>query len=400
MHSLTKLRGVVQHYSWGGNTFIPALIGEENKEDKPFAEYWVGAHPNAPAILENEEKNSLFAAIRNAPAEILGKRVAQQFGTLPYLFKILDVRQMLSIQVHPSIESAVKGYREENEKGIPVTAPNRNYKDQNHKPELMAALGDFWLLHGFKDERGIEEVFDSVPEFGELRKAFQSGGYQGLYETVMTMPQEKVNDLLTPLAQKILPQYEAGSLPKNSAHFWAARAVKTFCRDNHYDRGIFSVYFFNLLHLKKGEGIYQPAGLPHAYLEGQNVEVMANSDNVLRAGLTDKHIDVPELMKHVRFEPTVPAIIPAREEDEQVYTTPAAEFELTKFALAAPAFIAAESATVLFVYEGSAEISTNDEKLVLCRGEAALIVADKTVELKPVDGTATVFAVTAPAVKK
>lgn len=400
MHSLYKLRGVVQHYSWGGNTFIPALIGEENKEGKPFAEYWVGAHPNAPAILENGEKQSLFAAIQRAPEEILGKRVAEQFGTLPYLFKILDVQQMLSIQVHPSIESAVKGYREENEKGIPVTASNRNYKDQNHKPELMAALGDFWLLHGFKDKDGIEEVFHSVPEFGELRGAFQSGGYKGLYETVMTMPQAEVDALLAPLAQKIIPQYESGSLPKSSAHFWAARAVKTFCRDNHYDRGIFSIYLFNLLHLKKGEGIYQPAGLPHAYLEGQNVEVMANSDNVLRAGLTDKYIDVPELMKHVRFEPTIPASIPARAEPEQVYATPAAEFELTKFVLDSAAFLSVESATVLFVYEGQAEIGTEDEKQVLCRGESALVVANKMVELKPVDGRATVFAVTAPAVKK
>src|SRR5215213_9462203 len=118
MHSLYKIRGVVQHYSWGGSEFIPNLIEKENREQKPFAEYWLGAHPNAPASLIDEEETSLFDAIKHSGEEILGSRVAKEFGSLPYLFKILDVRQMLSIQVHPSIESAQKGFRAENEKGI------------------------------------------------------------------------------------------------------------------------------------------------------------------------------------------------------------------------------------------------------------------------------------------
>lgn len=400
MHSLSKIRGVVQHYSWGGSAFIPELIGQENREEKPFAEYWLGAHPNASATLENDEETSLLQAIEASPEAVLGKRVAQVFGTLPYLFKILDVRQMLSIQVHPSIESAVKGYREENEKGIQVTAPHRNYKDQNHKPELMAALGDFWLLHGFKAPEGIRRIFASVPELSSLQSEFDTNGYKGLYEKVMTMPQEEVDKVLNPLLQKIVPQYDAGSLSKSSEHFWAARAVKTFCKDAHYDRGIFSIYFFNLLHLKEGEGIYQPAGLPHAYLEGQNVELMANSDNVLRAGLTDKHIDVPELMKHVTFEATIPAIIPARSDKEQVYTTPAAEFELTKLALADAAFFVAESATIVFVTEGKIRISTEEKELLLHRGEAALVAGNQSFELKPDDCKAMVFAATVPAGKK
>lgn len=400
MQSLYKLRGVVQHYSWGGSQFIPDLIGSENKEEQPFAEYWLGAHPNAPAQLVNGTAVSLYQAIQQSPAEVLGQRVQQQFGTLPYLFKILDVRQMLSIQVHPSIESAVKGYAEENEKGIPVTAPNRNYKDQNHKPELMAALSDFWLLHGFKDEEGIRRMFETVPELSFLEPQFAQNGYKGLYETVMTLPQEKVDGVLHPLLQQIVPQYEAGLLPRSSEHFWAARAVQTFCKNGRYDRGIFSIYFFNLLHLAVGEGIYQPAGLPHAYLEGQNVEIMANSDNVLRAGLTDKHIDVPELMKHVKFEPTVPSMIPAREDREQVYATPAAEFELAKLTLTDAAFFTTESATIIFCYEGAAEISAEETALTIGRGEAALVLAGKTVELKADQCTTTLFAATTPVGKK
>lgn len=399
MKSISKLRGVVQHYSWGGNEFIPDLIGVENREQKPFAEYWLGAHPAASATLLNEEETSLHKVIEAAPEQILGKRVQQGFGKLPYLFKILDVRQMLSIQVHPSIESAKKGFAEENGKNIPVNAPHRNYKDENHKPELMAALSDFWLLHGFKDEAGMARIFTTVPELSSLQSSFAQDGYQSLYEKVMMMPQDEVNEMLSPLVQRILPRYESGELQKGSEDFWAARAVKMFCKDDQYDRGIFSIYFFNLLHLKKDEGIYQAAGLPHAYLEGQNVEVMANSDNVLRAGLTDKHIDVAELMKHVKFEPTKPNIIQATDNKEQVYTTPAAEFELTRFNLSDAAFFTAESAVIFFVYEGKMALSTDEKTLVVKRGEAALVAANQPFEAKPEDGAATVFAVTVPASK-
>ncbi|HEV7331412.1 MAG TPA: mannose-6-phosphate isomerase, class I [Flavisolibacter sp.] len=400
MDSIYKLRGVVQPYSWGGTQFIPDLIEMENEEQKPFAEYWLGAHPNAPAHLINGKEESLYDAIQQSPQQILGNRVQEQFGTLPYLLKVLDVRQMLSIQVHPSIESAVKGYAEENAKGIPLQASNRNYKDQNHKPELMAALSDFWLLHGFKSAEDLKRIFQTVPELQFLEAEFNQNGYKGLYETVMTMPQDSVDSVLLPLVEKILPQYKEGMLEKSSEHFWAARAVETFCKDGHYDRGIFSIYFFNLLHLKEGEGIYQPAGLPHAYLEGQNVEVMANSDNVLRAGLTEKYIDVAELMKHVRFEPTIPAIIPAGKDAVQVYETPAAEFELRKINLVSAATLQTESATIFFVYEGAVDIKTSDTLLPVKRGEAALVIANQAIAVEPEGKSATVFAVTTPVGKK
>lgn len=400
MHSLYKLQGVVQHYGWGGSQFIPELIGQENGVQKPFAEYWLGAHPAAPSQIMNGENLSLNEAIQLAPEHFLGNRVKASFGALPYLFKILDVKQMLSIQVHPSLESAKKGFADENEKSIPVSAPHRNYKDQNHKPELMAALSDFWLLHGFKSEEGIENIFAEVPELSGLRSEFKGGNYKKLYEAVMTMPQQQVDKILSPLVQRIMPLYDAGKLTKSSEHFWAVRAVKTFCRDGHYDRGIFSIYFFNLLHLEEGEGIYQPAGLPHAYLEGQNVEIMANSDNVLRAGLTDKHIDVPELMKHVKFAPTIPQIIPARKEGEQVYETPAAEFELTRLSLSGAASFISESATIVFIYTGSIVAGTAEKHLELKSGEAALIAAGHNFTIKPADGVATVFIVTTPKGKK
>lgn len=158
------LRGVIQHYSWGGKTFLPLLLGTANAEQKPFAEYWLGAHPKAPSMVND---GSLPQLLRQQP-ELLGADVEQRFKGLPFLFKVLDVAQMLSIQVHPSKTSAEEGFQEEEARGIPIDAPHRNYKDANHKPELMAALGDFWLLHGFKPGTELEATLSEVPELSAL----------------------------------------------------------------------------------------------------------------------------------------------------------------------------------------------------------------------------------------
>ncbi|MDQ6609310.1 MAG: mannose-6-phosphate isomerase, class I, partial [Bacteroidota bacterium] len=179
MNNVYKLTGVVQHYSWGGTEFIPHLLHIKNENKKPFAEYWLGAHPKASSVIEPEKKK-LNDFIAENPVEILGEKVALDFGSLPYLFKILDVCQMLSIQVHPSKKAAIEEYENENKKGIALTAANRNYKDQNHKPELMVALSDFWLLHGFKEAKALNEMFARVDALTFLNAAFQKGGYKTL----------------------------------------------------------------------------------------------------------------------------------------------------------------------------------------------------------------------------
>ncbi|MGZ5245440.1 MAG: mannose-6-phosphate isomerase, class I, partial [Bacteroidia bacterium] len=373
MDGIYKLKGVVQHYSWGGTEFIPELIGVNNTDSKPFAEYWLGAHANASSVLE-EENILLHELICHRPVEILGESVAKKFGSLPYLFKILDVKQMLSIQVHPSKKSAEEGFVKENEKGISLKAPNRNYKDKNHKPELMVALSDFWLLHGFKNEEDLKTRLERVSELNFLSLIFQAQGYKGLYEEVMAMPQQKVDEVLTPLMQRIIPQYNKGELQKANEDFWAARAALSFCKNDNYDRGIFSIYLFNLLYLKEGEAIYQPAGLPHAYLEGQNVEVMANSDNVLRAGLTDKHVDVPELIKHVKFEATYPKIIKASSDEEQSFDAPVEEFLLKRHKINNQFSFTPENTTIVFVYDGEGKFSSGEKNIHLKKGGAALIL--------------------------
>jgi mannose-6-phosphate isomerase len=332
MHSL---KGRIQHYTWGGNTFIPLLF-HQTHDEHPCAEYWLGIHPGAPSqvLLGQGASTSLQALINSDKVRYLGKSVNEQFGNLPYLLKILDVKDMLSIQVHPNKQAAEEGFKKENELAIPLTAPNRNYKDDNHKPEMMVALSDFWLLHGFSSN--IEQHLDTYGFLNGFKDIFQKEGIKGLYQKVMELPQEEVDRLIAPHVQAIMPLYEANQLPKSSPDFWAARAVLGFCGDGHFDRGIFSIYLFNILNLKPGEGIFQGAGLPHAYLEGQNIELMSNSDNVLRAGLTPKHVDIPELLANTAFVPTIAKIIPGSlNKPEQQYPCPIADFSLNAYFLKA-----------------------------------------------------------------
>ena len=391
-----SLKGVVQNYSWGGFEYLPSLLGITGEERRAFAEYWMGAHPNLPSIVE--EKNMPLNQLIDSDKNLYLGQAAQDFGSLPFLLKILDVRQMLSIQVHPDKASAIKGFEDEELQGIPVNAAHRNYKDRNHKPELMVALGDFYLLHGFKEKNTLKETLQRVPELQWLVPVFAGSDYRRLYETVMDLPQDKVNEILEPLIDRILPAYENQELSKSSADFWAARAFRDFCKNGQYDRGIFSIYLFNLVYLKKGEGIYQQAGLPHAYLEGQNVEVMANSDNVLRAGLTDKHIDIRELMKHVRFEETIPAIIHPWQA-HTVYTSPAKEFELHHYNLKEGSQeFRSQSPEILLQMEGETEIIQGPKKLLLHPGRAVYIIPGISYHLATMAGSS-LFRVVVPTVE-
>ena len=399
MHQrLFKIKGIVQHYSWGGYDFIPQLLGIDNKEGKPFAEYWLGAHPNHPSSVEDANEK-LSDHIRTSAPAVLGEEIASAFSTLPFLFKILDVRQMLSIQVHPGKQSAAIGFAIEKEKGIPVTAAHRNYKDENHKPELMVALSDFWLLHGFKDEKKLREVLEAIPDFELLSNIFNSKGYQALYEEVMTMSQEAVNAILKPIVDKIIPLYKNKELKKDQEDFWAARAAIDFCKEENYDRGIFSIYFFNLVHLKKGEGIFQPQGMPHAYLEGQNAEVMANSDNVLRAWLTDKHIDVAELMKHVEFKATIPDVLCPAAASHKVFSSPAKEFQLHQYNLNKDEEVATTTAEIWFLTSGTVVVKSDNTELSVRRGESFFMWAGTNASINPSEKSE-LFRVIVPGVTK
>jgi mannose-6-phosphate isomerase len=283
------------------------------------------------------------------------------------------------------MEEARKGYAREDEMGIAVTAPNRNYKDRNHKPELMIALGDFYLLHGFKEEQLLKDTLARNPELSFLVQLFDLEGYEGIYKRVMEMPQDEVNQVLAPLVERVMRAYSANSLTKDTENFWAARAVETYCSNGNIDRGIFSIYLFNVLHLEKGEGVFQPAGMPHAYLEGQNIEVMANSDNVLRAGLTDKHIDVPELMKHVTFAATIPRVMAPKDEERRSFVPDAEEFDVEQLFLKHEIELQTTGAEIYFVLKGATTIDSEKEKVELGQGEAAFVAAGAHIKLKSKD---------------
>ena len=325
-----RIKGRIQHYAWGGKTFISGLFNQNNTEDLPNAEYWLGTHPGGTSsvVLSQNATTSLAALINSDKKRYLGELVTAQFNGLPFLLKILDVKDMLSIQVHPTKAAAEEGFNRENELGIPLSASHRNYKDNNHKPEVMVALSDFWLLHGFADD--ISERVKNHEILVPFEADFKNGGIKGLYQKLMELTHPQVNEIMRPLSKRIIPLYELNQLTKSSPDFWAARAMKTFTNEEgNFDKGIFSIYLFNILNLKPGQGIFQGAGMPHAYLEGQNIELMSNSDNVLRAGLTPKHIDIPALLANTNFVSTIPSIIDGSLDNlSQTYDCPVPDFIL------------------------------------------------------------------------
>jgi mannose-6-phosphate isomerase len=390
--SIYKLKGIVRNYDWGGVEFLSKLLSQPNPQHEPMAEYWLGAHDLASSILvTRNDEIGLNQFIEKDKENVLGKRVSKKFGRLPYLLKILDVRDMLSIQVHPAKHEAEIEFARENKERIPLDASHRNYRDDNHKPELMVALGDFWLLHGFKSVEELRTTLENISELKPLLEIFDATGYDQLYKTVMEMPQESVNHLLKPLLDRIIPLYQKNELKKEQEDFWAARAAGTFNEAGKIDRGIFSIYFFNLLNVQPGEGVFQDAGVPHAYLEGQNVEIMANSDNVLRGGLTNKHIDVKELMKHIRFEETIPHVLHPQKinESEKLYRTAAPDFKLSSFSLEEGKTSSFESATgeIILIINGDVSITTGVNELGLHQGEAAFITNHQSVSLNAITKT-------------
>lgn len=398
-NSFFPLEGTIQHYSWGGTQFIPQLKRMDNPQEQPFAEYWMGAHEQSPSQLPQRGMD-VCRFIASDPSRILGNRVYKQFGRLPYLLKVLDVKDMLSIQVHPSKKYAEAAFRDEENRGVAITSSKRNYKDDNHKPELMFALSEFHLLHGFKPANLMQQTLLQVPELSFLLNDWKKGGHKAVFEKVMRMPQHEVQQHLKPMVERILPLYDENKLNKQDPGYWAARAYKTFCSDGVIDRGLFSIFMLNLVRLTPGQAIFQDAGLLHAYLEGQNIELMANSDNVLRGGLTPKHIDVEELMKNIDFRPVTPQIIkPVKGPipSEKIYPTPAADFELHQYDLSTGSRerIHSDTADIYLLLSGSVQVNDEINSIVLNKGDAFFSVASAYISVLSLE-SACLFRATVP----
>jgi phosphomannomutase len=391
------LLGAVQHYDWGGDEFIAGLVGRDNSERIPWAELWMGTHSRGPAsALLDGTRIPLDRLLAADPILTLGAGTAlQHAGRLPYLFKVLDVRLMASIQAHPSKIQAEAGFSRENAAGIPLDAPQRNYRDDNHKPEVHAALTELWMLHGFRPLEEMVEVLAAEPEFLPLRNGLADGLsaagrdpparsalLRGLYERVMTMPQQEIDSMLDPLVARLELEESGGRLLRENPGYWALRAARTFpLLGGHRDRGMVSIYLLNLVHLAPGQGTFQPAGTLHAYLEGANVELMANSDNVLRGGITAKHVDVPELLATLSFRDGHPQVLEGRatSETSREYETPAEEFALERVEVSPGVPYSGgreHGADTLIVVEGAAALVAAGRSLPLARGSIVLVPAD------------------------
>ena len=376
MSKLFALKGKIQNYPWGGTQYISELLSIKNNTSK-CAEYWLGTHIKAPStIITSKGETTLNTYLESNLLECLGANIVQKFGRLPFLFKVLDVHNTLSIQVHPTKIEAEKGFKHENEQRIPLNAAHRNYKDDNHKPEIVVALSEFWLLHGFLPKKQLSERLKQTPEFHGLITAFNNQGYYGLYKKVMQQSAQECYQMLAPLINRIMTLYLSGKLDKSSPNYWAAKAVNS--TKNHFDKGIYSIYFFNIVKLNKGESVFQDAGIPHAYLQGQSIELMANSDNILRGGLTTKHIDIPQLLKHIIFKETIPNIMLGDLQQngiERIYNTAAPDFELSKIEVSKSDNYQskAKTAQILILIQGKATIEEGGEILSLSKGECAFL---------------------------
>ncbi|MCX8019390.1 MAG: mannose-6-phosphate isomerase, class I [Chitinophagaceae bacterium] len=366
MQGIFPLIGKIMHYEWGGFSFIPSLLNLTADSKTPYAEYWLGTHPSAPSLVQIPQQQRELTAF-----------VSQ----LPFLLKAIDVREMLSIQVHPDKKQAQEGFARENQAGIPISAPHRNYKDDNHKPELIVALSDFYALQGFKSPDLLEKTLNEIPELKPLYPVFSQQGYKGLYRHVMEMAQQDVNSMLVPLAEKLLPLAEQGKIPADSQEYYAAMALKKYWNSGNPDKGILSVFFMNLVHLKPGEGLFQPAGMIHAYLKGYGVEVMASSDNVLRGGLTPKHIDIPELLKTLNYYPVSPQVIYPQPQSQyvSVYHVPVSDFSLSKIRLHYKETLQLTSKSTQILMRVSGIIRCEPGNILLQPGNTAMVIFPDTV---------------------
>lgn len=383
-----KLVGKLQHYDWGGSHFIPNWLKLSDIQEKPYAEYWLGAHRSAPSMIEFEGKWLALDRVIDKAPKLLGEKSREKFGDeLPYLLKILDVKLPLSIQLHPTKKEAEYGYEQENAKGIPLTAPHRIYKDRNHKPEMMIALSDFWLLHGFQSIDESCKRLEKHPSLAQLAQDLRNKGLPSVYAQIMQADQTQLAQWLLPIITAQKAEFTQGKLKLDNPDYWLLYTIEAMnISHNQLDAGLLSFYLFNIVNLKKGEGIFQGAGLPHAYLRGQNIELMAASDNVIRGGLTSKYVDIPALLNTIDYREITPKIIPEYQGDEilHLYPTPEAkDFALQHFEFKPfdEELFTTTSATILLVMAGGIYIDLGEDAIHLEQGESVFISADSKLEI-------------------
>jgi mannose-6-phosphate isomerase len=403
MTGMNRLLNTIRPYAWGSTTAIPELLGTP-PTGEPQAELWMGAHPGAPSRLDRGDGPVPLDALIDAdPAAELGDATVKRFGPrLPFLLKVLAAGAPLSVQVHPDLAQAKAGYADEEARGIPLNAPHRNYKDANHKPEMLVALSPFDGLCGFRRPAEAAALIDALgigslaPYADILRAHPEDRALREVLAAVLGADPAAMADTVHTAAEAAARLAATPATPYAADYAAYAKAARSFPGD----RGVIAAMLLNHVRLQPGEALYLGAGVPHAYLDGLGVEIMANSDNVLRCGLTPKHIDVPELLRIVRFEADDPGVLrpEATPDGEELYAAPIDEFRLSRYVLAPgsdPRTLDQGTPQILLCTAGQARLrSQNGTALALERGESCWIPAGERTELT---GEGTVFRATVAA---
>ena len=381
---LYNLQNPIQNYAWGSTTALTELFGIANPNQEPQAEVWMGTHPNGcSTVVVDGQPVLLSKLISDAPEKVLGEQTYKAFGGLPYLLKLLAAEQPLSVQVHPEKSKAQAGFNREMEQGIPLGASYRNFKDANHKPELVYALTPYLAMNAFRPVAEIVELFEQsgctqlLDRVANLKSTPDAQHLQDFFHYILSLTGDEQQDALGQLLDNVANK---GCDENTRLAFKTVAMLEQFYP---WDIGLFSPLFLNVIELAPGEAMFLQAETPHAYLRGTGVEIMASSDNVLRAGLTPKHIDVEELIANTRFES-----IPATELlTKPVLTGNVARFPVPvddfKFEIVALNDVSTDtchrqtvsSAEMLLAIAGEITVQINGTALSLKAGESAFVEA-------------------------
>jgi len=362
-----EMKNHIKNYAWGSKTFLPKLLGQEHGSLKPQAELWMGTHPQGVSEIKWDGQWVLLDTfISDHSDAVLGKKNAIQFDNkLPFLFKILAIDTPLSIQVHPDRIQAVEGYDRENQNNIPMSASNRNFKDQHSKPELVCALTPLWAMCGFRSYEHIQTDFLPITEKMPLFQSCQTR--LDFFKQLMHLDHHKKKQL-------IAEALRYGQSRKDQTQWqWVIQLARHFPSDI----GILAPLYLNLFCLNPGEGLFLKPGVLHAYLHGNAVEIMNNSDNVIRGGLTVKHIDVETLLNIVSTNNAVmdPIQPQMKQTNEFYYDIPVNQFSLTRYDIHPDQCLNTTVAgpEILLCTKGKIQISQDNEKLHLKQGMSAFV---------------------------
>ncbi|HDR2474969.1 TPA: mannose-6-phosphate isomerase, class I [Enterobacter soli] len=368
--SFYRLRNGVKNYAWGSRTALNTLFGVPNPDEQPQAEMWMGAHPAGCSEIETgSDSVSLLDAIAQSPESVLGVRAMDRFGQLPFLLKILAAETALSIQVHPDKRQAEEGYAQQGNRA------GENYNDANHKPELVYAITPFMAMNGFRPFQETVNHFlrlnapELMPALAEFRGNLTGEGFKHFFVSLMLLAQREKENVLTQLQACL-----------DSGGFTHLQSFITrLMRDYPGDIGILAPLFLHCITLAPGEAMFLRAGTLHAYVHGTAVEVMACSDNVLRAGLTPKKINLPELVKCTVFREAQEQelrLLPDDTETEQHYSVPVEDFCFSVIGNCQQKRVDVNSAQILLVLKGITTLrDTNGNEMTLFAGQSVFIPA-------------------------